>query len=161
MLLNQPAGVDAFPLFGKRYWRIYTTDTNYPTAGASADAVSIAEVTWVDFNGLTVPKPTGVTVTAGSQFDSPYAGSKAYDNDNATFWSGAGPRIPDWIAFDFGAGAVFDFRQVTIRARNDSYHTQAPRDFQIQYSDDGATWMTYWSKAGITWSAGLAQTFYM
>lgn len=160
MLLNQPAGVDAFPLFGKRYWRIYVTDTNYPTPGHPADAVAIAEVTWVDRFGASVPKPTGVTVTAGSQYGSE-APSKAYDNNNATFWSGYGPRIPDWIAFDFGSGAEFDFREVSMRARSDSYYTQAPRDFQIQYSNDGATWTTYWSKAGIIWSAGLAQTFYM
>lgn len=161
MLLNPPTLIDATPQVKHRYWRIYVTDTNYPTPGVSADAVSIAEITWTDFAGLSVPKPGTVVITTGSQFSSAYSGAKAYDNNPGTFWSGNGPMIPDWIAFDFGVGAAFEFRRVAMKPRTDSLYTQAPRDFQIQYSDNGSVWTTYWSKTGIVWAAGVEQTFDM
>lgn len=160
MLLNSPLGVDSTPRPKKRYWRIFVTDTNY-SGGSAGDAVAIAEVTWTDFFGASVPKPGTVTVTADSQFSGSYSADKAYDNNTASFWSGYGPAIPGWLKFDFGAGAEFCMTQVAMRARNDSLHTQMPRDFQIQYSADGTTWTTYWQKAGAVWSAGLQQTFAM
>lgn len=158
MLLNQVYGIDSTHRPKKRFWRIYVTDTNY-TGSSAGDSVSIAEVTWTDFYGVSVPKPGTVIVTADSQYNDSYKASKAYDGDTSSFWSGLGPAIPGWIKFDFGSGSEFCMTQVAMRARNDSLHTQAPRDFQVQYSDNGTTWTTYWQKAGVTWSAGLQRTF--
>ena len=146
------------PVLAKRHWRIYVTDTNW-TGSSGGDAVALVEVTWVDFNGVPVPKPGSVVVTEDSAFTSSFNGAKAYDNDLGTLWSGSGPAIPGWIAFDFGASDAFDMQQVTMTARTGTSAAQAPRDFDIQYSDDGITWQTHWSVAGIVWASGEQKTF--
>jgi hypothetical protein len=75
----------------------------------------------------------------------------AFDGNTATYWQASTAAVPQWIAYDFGAGNRFAIVEVAIFPYSSgSYY---PYAFSVQFSDDGLIWYTAWS---VTYS----QTYY-
>ena len=64
-----------------------------------------------------------------------YQASNAVDGQYNTYWLGARDARPWWITFD--AGAVTHIDDINVRWYSSSY---APYDYDIEVSQDGATW---------------------
>lgn len=135
------------------YWRIYVTANNGNT---SAQKCGIEEVEMrASIGGA--DQCTGGTPSASSQ-SAGFEASKAFDDSTATQWicnsSEASP--PWWLRYQF-ASAV-DVAEVSIIPPTTL--TRAPKDFDIQYSDDGSSWTTWLAVTGITdWALHTAKTF--
>jgi len=67
--------------------------------------------------------------------------------------------FPHWWKYDFGSGNAVDIFGVSIVARSGgsdgaggSVNMTAPKNFNVQYSDDNSSWTTKWSVTGATFS---------
>lgn len=131
------------------YWRIYTRWTEE----ASSAWVHIAEAEFLDGPGGT-DQATGGTATPDN-----YGGREAYkafDDDPSTQWTYAS----QWGWLQYAFAVPVSVGAVSITGRPDAGADNAPRDFLIQFSDDGTTWATAWGVIGQTgWSLGERREF--
>lgn len=82
---------------------------------------------------------TGGTAIADSFFGAGYEPAKAFDHDNSTEWASAS-GLPHYLGYQFAA-PVF-VAQVAMIATDAAYGApnERPRDFTIEYSDNGSSW---------------------
>ena len=99
----------------------------------------------------------GGTPTSRTVFSSPtYDADKAFDNNSSTLWSAQ--YASDWLRYQFVSPVKIV--QISVRARTDGFANTSPRDFNIQYSDDGTNWTTFWGVVGQTgWAVGESRVF--
>lgn len=83
---------------------------------------------------------TGATATAISQYGA-YDAAKAIDGNASTFWESNNAAGDKWLQVQLGSAAVV--RSVYISST--AYPSEVPRDFQLQASNDGSTWVTIFS----------------
>ncbi|MEO5811543.1 MAG: discoidin domain-containing protein [Rhodanobacter sp.] len=120
-----------------RYWRIFVD----ATINASPNYINLAELellTVFDGTDLTTP---ATPMTASSTYAAQYAPKYAVDNNIATFWHSLS-QTSHWIAADLGASTMV--RAVSMTAADNSVLGRMPKEFRVQYSDDGPTWFDYW-----------------
>lgn len=134
------------------YWRIYITLNN-----GHGTYTSIAEI---EMRG-TVGGPnlaTGGTPSAASILGGAPA-SNAFDGNPATIWAtAAGQRYPTWIRYQFPSPVAI--RQIMLQSRSGAEVNQNPRDFTVEYSDDGASWTAIASFTNVTgWASSEIRTF--
>jgi hypothetical protein len=134
------------------YWRLNITANN-----GSPNNVTIAEMQYrTTVGGSNVA--TGGTATATNNL-SGYAPSQAFDGNASTFWvSNTGPTV--YLAYHFtSAVAIVEY---TMAARNDNaaYLPDTPKNWTLDFSDDGATWTTLATVTGqASWGLGEVRTF--
>lgn len=134
------------PSDAKRMWRLYVTDTV-----SSGDYVQIAELTFKV--GGSAPTAHGFVMAGSGYFGTAWP-SFAFDGSTGgTNWISPNSTKPHWIGYDYGVGNDVD--SITITATDGN---RAPKDFDIQYSQDGSSWTTEWSVTGATWGSST-QTF--
>lgn len=132
-----------------RYWRLYITAVNGGTYA------SMGEFELLDAGATDLT--AGKTATASSQ-DGSDGPSKAIDDNNESEWISAnGSAAPSWLRVDLGtAQDVVNFSIRCQRAITD----RAPKNFELQYSDDDAAWTTSGSVVNETgWAAYEKRTF--
>lgn len=113
------------------YWRIYVTANN-------------GDATWTDFNeiefratiGGTDQCSGGTALGDDSTYNSP---NNAFDNDTANSHISSG-GLPSWVGYQFASPV--EVAQVSLITPLVNEAARAPKDFLIQYSDDGITWTT-------------------
>lgn len=131
-----------------RYWRVFITATGSNVIGVSEielrDTVGGADL-------------TGSGTASASAIDGSNVPAQAVDNNTGTDWSTWPANPPQWWAYDFGAGNAYDIRQLRFTPRS-GWPTEAPKDFDLQYSDDGTTWVSKCGFAGVTYSGVGATT---
>ncbi|MEX0756835.1 MAG: discoidin domain-containing protein, partial [Acidimicrobiia bacterium] len=67
--------------------------------------------------------------------------------------------LPQWLQYDFGAGNDVEVYEIEMWAQ-DGLVDRAPDTFDVQYSDDGSSWTTAWSEAGVSdWVSGTPKVF--
>lgn len=146
---------------GHQYWRIYVTANN---GGAYT---SLSEAWLMETPGGTdATSQLGSAMTAGtgicsSQYDSTNGCHRVWSNSYNDNWATSnGNAVPSWVGYDFGSNPV-DIKEVMLRPHtNSGLENRSPRDFSIQYSDDGTTWSTAWSVTGETgWTVGVNKIF--
>lgn len=137
-----------------RFWRIYCRTNDYNGTMSLVEVAMAAAPGGPNLIG-------GGTALADSVYDpgsGSYAPVKAIDGDPGTFWnSDAGP--PDWWGYDFTISGACEVVEVKLTARNDYFSRQAPRDWDLQSSDNGTAWATEHSFASATWTPGGQQSF--
>lgn len=131
-----------------RYWRLYCT------AGASPSFFDIQEIELRTAIGGIDQTGSG-TASASSQAGG-FEADKAFDNNNNTTWFTPGSNLPAWIKYDFGAGNDKDIVEVTLKAWNGGEMVTA---FQLQYSDDNATWIDKYRVETGGWATGEVRAF--
>ena len=134
-----------------RYWRLYITANSNGSSYTGAAEIELL-IEGVDQTG------SGVASASAEQSGNP--ASAAVDDSASSFWGTYSQAVPQSWSYDFGSGVYRDIDSISIRARPDSYYYEAPRDFVVQYSDDGTTWIDKKSFAGETgWTSGEVRTF--
>ena len=133
-----------------RHWRIYITAND-----GDAAYTGLSEIEWLDAGDVDLT--TGKTASASSQAGG--AASNAIDDDQNTKWvTNAWQSIPSWHAVDFGVPVA----PVSVSLRPQKLApSRAPTAFDIQYSDDGAAWVTHSSVSGSTGWAELERRVYV
>jgi hypothetical protein len=134
-----------------RYWRVYcvanagdgsytgVTEIEMATSAAGADATSTT---------FAIGSGTYQAGTAATAFNNDFTG-------DVLQWSGAGAGV--WVGQDFGSGNSQDIVEVRIRPNKD-LASRTFGHFNIQYSDDGATWTTAWVVSYVGWTVGTTFT---
>ena len=130
-----------------RYWRVNVTANNGHGVYLTVAEVELRAVP----GGADQTSPAGAA-TASSMANSGNAPRFAFDDNVGTKWTAAGTT--GWIQYD--AGTPIDVMQVGVMG-NYSGGDQAafaPKDFNIQSSDDGVTWADRLTVTGETGWAG-------
>lgn len=140
---------------GHRYWRIAITANN----GSSFTSLVECQFHTRSNNGDETGNGVG---SASSNFPGGSV-ANAFNrvfNNSGNYWATVSGGLPAWLAYDFGAGQVPDIRRVSIASRAGGDVAQAPRDFTVQWSDDGSTWTTAWAVTGATGWSGLVLRYF-
>lgn len=136
-----------------RHWRVFILSNN---------GNSFTGVTELEFRDT----PGGADLTGSGTASAAatiQAGSAAevFDGSLSTFiqWSGDGNG--KWIAYDFGVGVEHDIVEVVMYTNKD-VAARGPKDWTLQYSDDGSTWFESGLVCYYTaWVIGTPVTFTM
>ena len=121
-----------------RYWRVYVTATTGSNMLLSPyEAEMRATVGGAD-------QCNGGTASASHANSNVY---KLFDNNFSSYWNNGSPGVDTWFQYDFGAGNEVDVGELAILAR---YASQMPKDFALQYSDNGTDWTEAHAWTGIT-----------
>lgn len=141
--------ITSVPLESHRYWRIYISANNGGTN------TSLNEIEFYDaILGKNIA--TGGTPSASSSVFG-YAPDAAFDGITYNGWSTT--AMPVWIKYDFGSAKTIGGFGFHIGG---SGGTEAPKDFELQWSDDNSTWTTYISKTNETgYTAGEFRRYYV
>jgi len=131
-----------------QYWRLYCT-AGSSTITALSEVEFHATIGGADQTGSGTP-------SADSDTGGTYPASLAFDNNNATQWVSSA-TYPHWLKYDFGVSTPVDVVEYTMRPRTASA-TDVPTAWQLQWSDDGASWTLADARSGISWSAGTTKT---
>ncbi len=86
---------------------------------------------------------TGSTITSSGSYENANGPNKVADGQLSTYWESA-LFVPGsstvWVQFDLPAAVAL--RSVRMAGGIPSFSNETPRDFIIQGSNDGATWVT-------------------
>lgn len=133
-----------------RYWRIYITANN------GDSYTGIGEVEFRDSSDADLTSPS-MTVGQSSYFSSS-VGANTVNNSFESVWVSGGSAMPQWVSYDFGSAV--DPKSVAIACEAYAIGTRAPKDFKIQFSDDGSSWADQASITGQTaWTADTFKVF--
>lgn len=137
-------------IVARRYWRIFITANN-----GNANFTSIAEMEMRLTAGGATQCVGGTAAASSSYFND--NGSRAFNGStlalNNTWVTTLNTAPPHWCRYDFGSGVTKQIQEVAIFPEDGALN-RAPRDFDIQSSDDASTWETVKSFTGITgWTA--------
>ena len=112
---------------------------------------------------------TGGTASASTVYDASYVAAYAFDNGAAewcskplTWDAGIGVyTVSEWIAYDFSVPrAVCQIAYTAASSVGGWGAYYSPRDFLVQYSDDGSNWYTAASFSGYaSWTDGETKLF--
>lgn len=134
---------------GHTHWRVrrLTSDNTF--------YVGLAEL---DFAGV---EETGGTVLFSSEYNaSTFAASNAFDKANPAWVSEANQLTDAFIGYQFTSPV--EITELTIKASTAGQDAAdyTPRDFVVEYSDDGTTWTESWTETGTAaWTVGQSRTF--
>ncbi len=115
-----------------RYWRVRAV------TGESGGVRGVAEVEWRASVGGADLTGSGTAIANDERVG--FEAALAYDNDPDTEWSVFTSAFDDWLGYDFGVGNEVEIAEIELTARNDGFHTQMIRNFDVWYSDDATTW---------------------
>ena len=136
-----------------RYWRINITNAN--------THCSIDEIEMADSVGSPDQCVGGSVITSGQWPDGggySHAATNAFNNSTggvADSWASSA-QYSGWIGYVFPWPVLVGEVRIFPRAVG----SQSPRDFTIQWSDDGVAWTTVATVTGKTsWTAGVFTSF--
>lgn len=147
--------VDEVPLLPHKFWRLFVKTNN------GDSYVGVGELFFETANGMDIPPVGGTVISSGEspagQFG--FAGS-AFNRTQATSpdrWQQQGVN-GSWIGYQYPSGV--QVRRIRLQGVN-QYPAQMPATFDIQFSDDGQTWITKWSVAGgaLNWGINEIRIF--
>lgn len=152
MLRRMMMAANSGPPSGHSRWRIKFT------ASQEGNYVALAEI---EFRASTggANQASGGAASSNGQYDVPYGPGNAFDGIATTLYvSNIG--LPKWVAYAFPSHV--GVAEIAIRAVDSSYgvHTDDPKDFKLEWSDDGLTWTSVLSVTGQTgWGYGEWRAF--
>ncbi|MGB8601971.1 MAG: phage tail protein [Rhizomicrobium sp.] len=146
-----PAGQVSTAVGAHAYWRIYSA-----AEAGSENYISISNLEFRAVAGTT-QQATGGSALSSGDYDSGYAKDYAFDANDSTTWISTNV-LPNYIGYHFASAVAC--AEVVIRNRSGGYYAQVPAAFQVQYSDDGTTWITVLTETGVSWNGSQqTQTF--
>lgn len=129
------------------YWRIRVTKTqavNYSSFGEIEMAATIGGAD---------------QCVGGTPSDSAGAGAATvFDNNTETAWWWYDP--PQWVAYQFATPVAVASVRITAENGNFAGVAASPKDFTVEYSDNGTSWVVAATVTGQTgWAAREVRTF--
>lgn len=124
-----------------RYWRVYITQVQ------SLTTVTVQEISLfksADCSNRCLLDP--LLCTASAQGGPGVGPDKCVDGQVATYWTTVTNSLPAWWQYTFPVGQEADV--VGFSLMPGTWAAQTPKDFVLQYSDDGANWTTLLTVAG-------------
>lgn len=110
-----------------RYYRLLFTTAKYTT---------INEIGLYAANdGTGTNLLTGSTATASGSYSGTSPGA-AIDGNATTYWESSSSAAMHWLSFDLGTAQSVKSLKIT----STTYANEVPLNFELQVSDDGATW---------------------
>jgi hypothetical protein len=87
-----------------------------------------------------VDAASGGVAIADSFYSAEYEPAKAFDVSASTTWASAGTALPHWIGYQFATPVAI--AEIAITSNNATYNApdEDPKDFTLEYSDDGVAW---------------------
>lgn len=134
-----------------RHWRVFIHRGNNNTYTGITEIEMRSSAGGVDLTG-------GGTASAATPIQSGSADA-VFDNSVSTQiqWSGSGTGR--WVAYDFGPGIEHEIVELVMYTNKD-LAARGPRDWSLQYSDDGVTWFESGFVCHYTpWVVGTPVTF--
>lgn len=125
-----------------RYWRLYVTAVDGSTSYASVCEFRL----FADATGGT---NLAIGKTASQSGDGAVGGASAAIDGNTGSEAGSSFSLPWWLAVDLGAGGAAEIKRVEIGAQR-VVPNRSPKDFKIQWSDDGTNWTDQASFSSVT-----------
>lgn len=122
---TSPADSDA--AVTHRFWRIFVIDGNSPSA------LNLAEVQFRSVVGSAEQPSGGAVLSGGSLGGSP--ASQAFDGNDGTVW-GASPVVNNYVGYDF----LTPKKVTEVLIRRGTTAGEAPRNFRLEWSDNGSSW---------------------
>lgn len=120
-------------------YRLLITRTSSSSAGAP-EYVTVNDFdlwTTADHSGTRLGATAGATFSASGQYVSQAPGL-AFDGDAGTYWeSDNAAAASRWVRIDLPSAVVVR----SFYVNSTTYTTEIPRDFKLQGSDDGSTWV--------------------
>lgn len=130
------------------YWRIYVQSNE------ESDWIGLAEAEFLNHSGG-IDLATGGTASSSGVYGG-WEPSKAFDDNNTTKWT-PGTKY-GWLQYQFASPVAIG--AISMTAKDDAAPHTAPKDFAVQYSDDGSVWATAWHVSGETgWALSEKRTF--
>lgn len=137
-----PAGFEyaGSPKLQHRYWRLFGENNH-----GSATLLGLADLELITPQGG-VDQTTVATVDspepfATSEFSSTYSPWRAFDTSSSTLWLAQSGNITNEAV-----GWRFDvprkINEFSMQATNSTYYSAMPKDFRLEYSDDGVNYFT-------------------
>ena len=103
-------------------------------------------------------KKSDCKFTASSEYDEDHVAANAFDGNSDTKWASK-ERGNQWLQIKLPKATVCNSAQIASRGDHDGYFVnQAPRDFEIQGSTDGESWVSLCKKKGISWDNPEGET---
>lgn len=136
------------------YWRLLITAHN----GSAYNVSSGSEVQFRATPGG-ADQSVGGTPFGTEGSDVNFLPPKAFDNNYSTSWGTYPTQIPVHIGYQFVEPV--EVTEIAYAARHDSFGpSEAMKDGEVQWSDDGVTWTTEWAITGQTgWAASEERIF--
>lgn len=138
------------------YWRIYITANNGATLTAIQEVEMRASIGGAD-------QCDGGSPSASSQFQTSFSPDKAFNNihdgSNECWGTTAAGSVPSWLQYHFASAVVVTELAMWPEGAATNLG-RAPKDFKLQWSDDGSSWNDALTVAGATaWTVGSANTY--
>ena len=135
-----------------KFWRVFITENH----GATGIRCNVGEIEFRSTIGGPSDSVGGVAY-ASSDTGGSYTPAAAFDgNDTSTSWLSASAELPQWIGYEH----ISEISVAEIRLVSGYNTSRAPKDFEIQSSQDGVTWET---RATIlnepTWTTWESRTY--
>lgn len=131
---------------GYRYWRILVTLAESAYWGAAE--VEFKEGGVAQYGGTASADSSWSGLSPAAAFNGSVTGA---------YWASNG-TMPSWLMYDYGAGALKNITMMTFTAQN--YTTQGPKNFKVQCSNDGSTWIDRLTVTGApAWGSYEARTY--
>lgn len=137
------------------HWRLYIT------AAGTGGYGSLVELEFLDAELQRCPLDGG-TPLSSSDYGSGYDASKAFDGviGGDVCWAPSSQILPSWLGYRHAEAVEVSAVRLTARS---TAPQQAPTEFQLQYSDDGADWRAALSTLTPlpAWSASEQRLFFI
>lgn len=126
-----------------RYWRMSINDDGYGNGYVWATELEIrAYQDSANIAGMTSTK-------TATDDDNTYPFTNLFDGDTNTLarTDNSAPTYPVLWTFDFGPGGAVQISEIVVTPGFGNAD-EAPHEFDVQFSDDGVNWTTFWSVSG-------------
>lgn len=101
----------------------------------------------------------GGTAFASTIYSGTYSAARAYDGNVSTYWCSTNSAQNWFIGYDFGAGNEKDIHEIAWTGNTYS-NAYSPKQINVEWSDDNATWTELFNITGIpAWTSGLQRVY--
>lgn len=145
-----------------RYWRLLIT-----AADGTSGYMGVSELEFLNSDGEPFNIPTSATsaMFGSGQLNSGNAIAFAFDRLYQNGWLSATDASPQHVGFDFEGTGASPSAPVEVRGvriwGSWNIPNASPKDFAVQWSDDGTNWTTHFSVTGATgWAGQEMREFY-